>query len=35
MIVTFIFIYGMVNCANKTQNAWGCIFAFLFIWNAV
>lgn len=30
MIVTFIFIYGMVNCANKTQNAWGCIFAFFY-----
>ena len=34
IIVTFIFIYGMVNCANKTENAWGCIFAFLFLWNA-
>lgn len=34
VIVTFIFIYGMVNYANKTQNAWGCILAFLFLWNA-
>lgn len=34
MIVTFIFIYGMVSCANKNKNAWGCVFAFIFLWNA-
>ena len=34
IVVNFIFIYGMVNCANKTKNVWGCIFAFLFLWNA-
>ncbi|HIV34761.1 MAG TPA: hypothetical protein IAA11_05850 [Candidatus Blautia intestinigallinarum] len=34
MIVTFIFIYGMISCATKAKNAWGCIFAFLFLWNA-
>ena len=34
MIVTFIFIYGMVSCADKNKNAWGCVFAFIFLWNA-
>ena len=35
MIVTFIFIYGMVSCADKNKNAWGCVFAFIFLWNAI
>lgn len=34
MIVTFIFIYGMVSYADKNKNAWGCVFAFIFLWNA-
>ena len=34
MIVTFIFIYGMVSYADKNKNAWSCIFAFIFLWNA-
>ena len=35
MIVTFIFIYGMVSCVDKNKNAWGCVFAFIFLWNAL
>lgn len=34
ILATFIFIYGMVHSANKNKNAWGCIFSFLFLWNA-
>ena len=30
----FILIYGMLIIQKKTGNAWGCIFIFLFIWNA-
>jgi hypothetical protein len=33
-ITTFILIYGMIIIKEKTQNAWGCIFIFVFIWNA-
>lgn len=32
--VNFIAIYGMLQIYKKYQNAWGCIFAFIFIWNA-
>lgn len=35
IITTFIAIYGMLIIEKKTGNAWGCIFAFLFIWNAI
>lgn len=35
MITTFIAIYGMLVVRKKTGNAWGCVFAFCFIWNAV
>lgn len=34
IITTFIFIYGIIRTADKTNNAWGCIFVFLFLWNA-
>lgn len=34
MVVTFIAIYGMLLVKKKTENAWGCVFAFIFIWNA-
>jgi len=34
MITTFIAIYGMLQVKNRTGNAWGCVFAFCFIWNA-
>lgn len=33
-ITTFIAIYGMIIVKDETNNAWGCIFAFCFIWNA-
>jgi hypothetical protein len=35
MITTFIAIYGMLIVKKKTGNAWGCVFAFCFIWNAM
>ncbi len=31
---TFVLIYGMLLIKKHTNNAWGCIFIFLFIWNA-
>lgn len=34
ILVTLVFIYGMVHSANKNKNAWGCIFSFLLLWNA-
>ena len=35
VIATFIAIYGMLIVKKKTGNAWGCVFAFCFIWNAI
>lgn len=35
IITTFAAIYGMLIVKKKTGNAWGCVFAFLFIWNAI
>lgn len=34
-LTTFIIIYGMLIAKEKTNNAWGCIFIFLFFWNAI
>ena len=34
-LTTFIIIYGMLIVKEKTNNAWGCIFIFLFFWNAL
>ena len=34
-LTTFIIIYGMLMIKEKTNNAWGCIFIFLFFWNAI
>ena len=34
-LTTFIIIYGMLIVKEKTNNAWGCIFIFLFFWNAI
>lgn len=34
IITTFIAIYGMLIVKKRTGNAWGCVFAFCFIWNA-
>ena len=35
IITTFVAIYGMLVVKKKTENAWGCVFAFCFIWNAL
>lgn len=35
ILTTFAAIYGMLLIKRKTENAWGCVFAFLFIWNAI
>ena len=35
IITTFISIYGMLIVKKKTENAWGCVFVFCFIWNAL
>ena len=34
MITTFIALYGMLQVRRKYGNSWGCVFAFIFIWNA-
>lgn len=34
MISVMIIIYGMLMAREFTGNAWGCIFIFVFIWNA-
>lgn len=34
LIVTFIALYGMLIVRKFTVNSWGCVFAFIFIWNA-
>ena len=35
LITTFVALYGMLIIYKRTENAWGCVFAFLFIWNAI
>lgn len=35
IITTFFAIYGMLIVRKQTGNAWGCVFAFCFIWNAI
>ncbi len=35
LITTFVALYGMLIIYKHTENAWGCVFAFLFIWNAI
>jgi len=34
IVVTIIAIYGMLIVRKATGNAWGCVFAFLLVWNA-
>ena len=34
LFVTFIALYGMLIVRKRTGNSWGCVFAFIFIWNA-
>lgn len=33
-ITVFIIIYGMLMIKEFTNNAWGCVFIFMFLWNA-
>lgn len=35
LIATFIALYGMLIIRKHTDNSWGCVFAFIFIWNAL
>jgi hypothetical protein len=35
VITTFILIYGILLVKKYTNNAWGCVFVFLFLWNAI
>ena len=35
LVTTFIALYGMLMVRKNTKNSWGCVFAFLFIWNAI
>lgn len=35
LITTFIALHGMLIIYRQTKNAWGCVFAFMFIWNAI
>lgn len=34
MFAVIIIIYGMLTVRKFTGNAWGCIFIFVFLWNA-
>ncbi len=34
MITVLIIVYGMLMARKYTGNAWGCVFVFLFLWNA-
>jgi len=34
-ITVFIIIYGMLLAKDITRNAWGCVFIFVFLWNAL
>lgn len=35
MVTVACAIYGMLRVRAKTDNAWGCVLAFCFIWNAL
>lgn len=34
MLSVIIIIYGMLMVKKYTGNAWGCVFVFVFLWNA-
>lgn len=34
MLTILIIIYGMLMVKEFTGNAWGCVFVFMFLWNA-
>lgn len=33
-ITMFLFVYGILTIKDITNNAWGCVASFLFLWNA-
>ncbi len=33
-VTVFAIIYGMLMVKEYTKNAWGCVFIFVFLWNA-
>ncbi|AGC67828.1 hypothetical protein Cst_c08290 [Thermoclostridium stercorarium subsp. stercorarium DSM 8532] len=33
-LTVFLIIFGMLLAKDFTKNAWGCIFVFVFLWNA-
>lgn len=35
LITNFVALYGMLIIRKHTGNSWGCVFAFMFIWNAI
>jgi len=35
MLTVMIIIYGMLEAKEFTKNAWGCVFIFIFLWNAI
>lgn len=35
LVTTFVALYGMLMVRKYTKNSWGCVFAFIFIWNAI
>ncbi len=35
LVTSAVAIYGMLLVKKRTGNAWGCVFAFCFIWNAI
>ena len=35
MCTILIIIYGIIMVKEITQNAWGCVFVFMFLWNAL
>ncbi|WMC91386.1 hypothetical protein [Kineothrix sp. MB12-C1] len=34
MLTIFMIVYGMLMVKEYTGNAWGCVFIFVFLWNA-
>lgn len=34
MLTVMVIIYGMLMVREFTDNAWGCVFIFVFLWNA-
>ena len=34
MLTVLLLIYGLLVVKERTGNAWGCVFVFLFMWNA-